>query len=86
MSPLQIEILLHYHTRMGDYRDGDFSAPAVRDALDNFRGRDEMLRACESGSRTYRLTHRGLVYVNALMRLPMPRQVWEMPSLEFPAA
>lgn len=86
MSPLQIEILLHYYCSPGDYRDGDFSAPAVRETIDNFRGVDEMLRGCESGSRTYRLTDRGLAYVDALMRLPLPRKVWAMPSLDSPAA
>lgn len=29
MSPLEIEILLHYYYCPGDYQDGDFSAPAA---------------------------------------------------------
>lgn len=82
MSPLEIEILLHYHSRTNDYRGGDFTAPAVREAINNFRDCEEMLCPCESGSRTYRLTERGRVFVDALQRLPLPRRVWLMPSLE----
>lgn len=37
MSPLQIEILMHYYTRSTDYRNGDFAAPAVRESIDYFR-------------------------------------------------
>lgn len=85
MSPLQIEILLHYYCRSGDYRENDFSAPAVREAIDNFRGREDMLCPCESGSRSYRLTERGQAFVDALQRLPLPRRVWVMPSMELPA-
>ncbi|SRR5258708_18365750 len=36
MSPLQIEILLHYNSRVDDYRNGDHNAPAVREAFDWF--------------------------------------------------
>jgi 5-methylcytosine-specific restriction protein A len=32
-TPLYIEIGLHYATKADDYRDGDFTAPAVREAL-----------------------------------------------------
>jgi hypothetical protein len=85
MTPLEIDILLHYYSRGGDYREGDFSAPAVREAIDNFSKREEMLRPCESGSRTYALSERGMAYVDALMRLPLPRRVWLMPSLEHSA-
>lgn len=37
MTPLQIEIVLHYYVRPTDYRDGDFTAPAVSQALDHFK-------------------------------------------------
>jgi hypothetical protein len=37
VNPLQVEILLWYFSRARDYRDGDFSAPAVRAQIDNFR-------------------------------------------------
>lgn len=34
MTPLQVEILTHYHRRWDDYRDGDFSSPWVRAAIE----------------------------------------------------
>ena len=29
MTPLLIEIMLHYYSRVDDYRNGNFDAPAV---------------------------------------------------------
>lgn len=85
MSPLQIEILLWYRARMVDYREGDFSAPAVRAAIDDFRDRSELLaknpHAGEGGDfRTYRLTDRGDAFVDAILSLPLPVCRWEIPQ------
>lgn len=86
MSPLQIEILLWYYARANDYRDGDFSAPAVREAVDDFRGAAGMLAPTNdlpSGQvalRAYRLTDRGQAYVDALMAMPLPVCRWEIPK------
>jgi len=79
MTPLEIDILLHYYCRAVDYRDGDFSAPAVRSAIDMFRGELELLKPCDEGGKTYQLTARGLVYVQALQNVPLPVQKWVMP-------
>ena len=82
MTPLQIEMLLHYYSRADDYRDGDFSAPAVREALEGFK-RDELLAADQADPpRTcYVITERGRVYVEALRAVPMPERRWVMPSM-----
>lgn len=79
MCPLEIEILLWYYTRANDYRDGDFSAPAVRETIDRFRGEDGLIAPTvaptngeQKVERAYRLTDRGQAYVNALMALPLP--------------
>jgi hypothetical protein len=82
VSPLHIEILLHYRGRADDFRDGDFSAPAVRDAINDFKGELGLLELEPAGSdfaRTYRLTERGEVYVAALCALPLPTQRWVIP-------
>lgn len=87
MTPLEIDILLWYHTRAVDYREGDFSAPAVRQTIDNFRDVLGLLQAVapderlDGDYRTYRLTERGRVYLDALMDLPLPEQRWVVPGL-----
>jgi hypothetical protein len=84
MTPLEISILLHYHSRADDFREGDFSAPAVRQAIDWFRGSAEMLiQGTEpTNGKTYKLTERGEVFVDALLKLPLPvrQRAWVMPQ------
>lgn len=83
MTPLEISILLHYATRADDFREGDFSAPAVREAIDRFRKVDELLEPTShhpSAGAAYVITPRGLAYVDALERMPLPVQVWVMPT------
>jgi hypothetical protein len=83
VTPLEIGILLHYRGTVGDYRGGDFSAPAVRDAIDRFRDIDGMLAYDnDRRDRTYALTERGEAYVQALMAVPLPVQQWVMPLTE----
>lgn len=83
MTPLEIDIILWYHTRAVDYRDGDLSAPAVREAVDRFRDVDGLLELrppTGSGDfRTYRLTERGQAYVDALIMTPLPICQWVIP-------
>ncbi len=87
MTPLEIGILLHYWTRTNDYRDGDFSAPAVRDTIDAFRGEWGLIEEIpedyrRSGEyRTYRVTERGEAMVKALTLLPLPIATWLIPTL-----
>lgn len=86
MTPLQIDILLWYYTRAVDYRDGDLSAPAVREAIDEFRVSTRLLVAIPQGDhspgdhRSYRLTERGEAYVAALQSLPLPECRWVVPG------
>lgn len=82
MTPLQLEILLHYYASLGDYREGDFSAPAVRKAIDDFKGPLGLLRpAKENTSRgsCYVITERGRTFLNHVLELPLPVQTWVMP-------
>lgn len=83
MTPLKIEILLHYNTRPGDYRGGDFSAPAVMSAIDSFLRKEIGLlqpTSNEQISTSYELTERGKVYIAALLAMPLPVCRWVMPS------
>lgn len=81
MTPLEIEILMHYATRGGDYREADFSAPAVRAAIDAFHQREGLLRSGD-GRRCYEPTERCMVFAEALTRVPLPQQVWVMPPAD----
>lgn len=86
MTPLEISILLHYHCTVTDYRDGDFSAPAVREAIDRFYKVDELLKPTPEALRgtwgAYVITERGRALVEALTRVPLPVQVWVMPPAD----
>jgi hypothetical protein len=84
VSPLCIEILLHYHCRADDYRNGDHTAPAVKDALNWFLSHD-MIRHegfnpefVENGvlKARYALTARGKAFVEYLQMIPPPTASW----------
>lgn len=81
MTPLEIEILLHYLTRVVDYRDGDYlNAPAVIEALDNFV-REDMLKPIDGkhGAK-FRLLPRAVAFIGHICSLPLPVMKWEMPT------
>ncbi len=83
MTPLQLSILLHYRGHATDFREGDFSAPAVREAIDWFRDDARMLEATNGNmhsSAAYRLTEKGEAFVEALCEMPLPVCKWEIPS------
>lgn len=88
MTPLQLCILLHYYYSAVDFRDGDFTAPAVRDAIDVFRSdysdspyeTSGLLTDSTLIGQTYTLSERGRVYIDHLLDQPLPAQAWVMPS------
>lgn len=85
MTPLEIEMLLHYHCRADEHPRLD--APAVRDALHGFlkdgilrtRTVEEMRPAMVNGS-SYTPTERGCTLVRALCAVPYPESRWVMPE------
>lgn len=83
MTPLEIDILLWYHHRATDYRDGDFSAPAVRATIDAFSGSLGLLAPNDVRQgrdlRSYLVTERARVYVEHLLAVPLPECRWEIP-------
>jgi hypothetical protein len=78
MTPLQLEILLHYYSHGDDYRNGDFSAPAVAEAVGWFVANDLLKTAT---NRQFRITERGNAFIVYCLDLPLPRMVWQMPQL-----
>lgn len=83
MTPLQLSILIHYRGSAADFRFGDFSAPAVREAIDWFRGEAGMLEPANHDSypdAAYKLTTKGEFFVDQLCAMPLPVSVWVMPN------
>lgn len=76
MTPFEIEVLMHYLTRPGDYRDGDFSAPILPGTMQAFVDEGLMTYEPGSGGRCFDLTERGIVYCESLQRVPLPKQQW----------
>ena len=83
MTPLEIGILLHYHYSTEDYRQGDFSAPAVRSTIDEFRDKLNLLGPSAYPGQTYQLTDRGKAYVRALCSLPLPDCRWVIHGVDW---
>lgn len=88
MTPLEIEILMHYGCKGGDYRNGDHSAPAVREAIGRFLDDGllthegfvpEYIRPGVLAAR-YSVTTRCRVYLEAVCEVPLPIQKWIMPE------
>ena len=71
MTPLEIGMLLHYYVSPADYRDGDISAPAVKDTLDRFLG-VEFLKLTGKLDPMYAITRIGKAHVETLCNAPWP--------------
>lgn len=86
MTPLELSILIHYKGHASDFRDGDFSAPAVREAIDKFLEDDLLKQYVQQSAQRYHLTERGHFFVDELCKVPLPfliwNKVWVMPTRE----
>lgn len=80
MTPLEIEILMHYRCGGGDYRNGDFSAPAVGEAIDRFVQKGILLANMGAGSAYVGDMAQLTVYVDALCAVPLPVLKWTIPE------
>ena len=82
MTPFEIEIMLHYNSRVDDPDNSDVQLfkSAVTWML------HEGLLSVESRrpNASYGITERGLTYVSSLQDLPLPVQVWVIPQAEKP--
>lgn len=79
MTPLEIQIALTYHCTMNDFRDGDFTAPAVRDCIDWFVDIG-MLRLntplLSPSKAVYAPTDKLHAYCKKLCSIGLPKQTW----------
>ena len=80
MSPLIINIILHYYARANDFREGDLSAPAVGDAV-SFLLEEQIIDHNTAGEgkipyQKYKITERGEAYVKKIKAIGFPVQKW----------
>jgi hypothetical protein len=84
MTPLKIEILLHYYCSPEEYREGDLSAPAVEEAIEWFldNGLLELAdhRDKEKCGGSFRATDRAKALIEAWCNTPLPVSVWVIPE------
>jgi len=86
MTPLELGILLHYYVSGEDYRQGDFSAPAVSETVERFlrsgmlRERTEAEKQVMNIDQIYTTTERADTYILAVLQTPLPVQIWTIPE------
>lgn len=78
MSPYELEIVLWYHTRSGDWKDGDFSAPVCHSTLKEFLALGLLEKGTASTSQ-YVGTDKLNAFVQSLQNTPLPTQAWVDP-------
>lgn len=76
MTPLQIEMLLHFHCTPGPFPRMD--APACIEAVEGFL-RDELVYPVDV-SDCFVLSERGRAYVKLLCQMPLPVANWVIPG------
>ncbi len=76
MTPLQIEILLHYHTRPGDHPDAARPPPPYDDAFNYFLRNGYLIPKNSATTPGYKATEKLHVYCEALCNVPEPVQKW----------
>lgn len=80
MTPLQINILLHYYACANDFRDGDLDAPAVKETIREFEV-GHLLSAniarvmADIPGPLWQITPRGRAYVEVLQSVPLPEWI-----------
>jgi hypothetical protein len=82
MTPLMIQILLHYHSVDGPYAEhnpGHRDSIAVRDQTAALL-RDEMIVSDKQAAAGFRVTERGSTWVRAICYVPLPIMNWVVPK------
>ena len=80
MTPLEIEILLHYYCTPGDFEPERLDAPGVKAAIDRFIWAGLLVDQRDSvppGESLYTANREALnVYIEALKAVPLPTRQW----------
>jgi hypothetical protein len=78
LTPLHVEIMLWYNSRAEDMEN--LRAPAVNEYLRYLMAEGMITAENAISTRSYKLTEKGQVWLEAVLRLPFPVQRWEIPS------
>lgn len=81
MTPLDLEIILYYNSRLTDYRDGDLSSPAVVSSVKMLLETGILIQATERDLLKYTISEKGRFYVRALCAVPLPVATWTIPTV-----
>ncbi len=85
MTPYELGILLWYYAHAEDHPDMFRQPPVWPETIDRFQA-DKLLEFIPEDNRpasfpmAYELTERGHVYINSLLDVPLPVQVWVTPE------
>lgn len=80
MTPYEIDVLLHYHTRSTDHPDYVRNPPVWRPTIQRFV-EDGLLSDIPIDDQCYRITDKGRFYVEeGLCKVPLPEQAWRIPE------
>lgn len=84
MTPLAIDILLHYHTRPGEYgeRDNNSQAPAVQSEITRMLYNELLTFHDTDHGASMVITDKGNAYVRGLCNMPFPEQHWVIPNYD----
>ena len=86
MSPVRINIMLHYYCSPDDY-EGKENAQFIEQTLQNFYSTGLLYHSEKGESKAvYTITQKGRVYVEALINIPVPILIrkWGFPEWEMP--
>ena len=85
MSPLELKILLHYHTIAEDYPE--LSPPAQQSVMKYFVDQEYLVETkfpegeiIPSGAMRYSPTEKLHFFVDFLCSIPEPKETWEIPD------
>jgi hypothetical protein len=87
VTPHELEILLFYYYSAADYRNGDYP-PATKLAIERFLEAGLLthqgfcIERFDDGNLRSRwsVTEKGRAYVEAILSMPFPEQIWVVPA------
>lgn len=82
MTPFELDILLHYYAHVDDHPVMFDRPPIWPETRDAFKAQGLLAEKDPDSDRKalYHLTNRGRAYIEAILAMPLPVQVWVMPN------
>lgn len=81
MTPLQIELMLHYYSRANDHKMIEQNQLEWVSQADELSGLN-LLQVASTTVKHFEITERGKAYVSFLLAVPPPVAAWEIPKFE----